>query len=232
MSKKLILLSGPSCVGKSPLLKALPRVYPQLQYGVPVLFSSRKPRPGEVEGIDFRFRSEEWIRALDQKQYLVGKARTIIQALDLHEVHSMFETFDTLVLEIYPTLGKAFQAHPATQKLPDFKLVTVFLSPLTDAETAEIQKNMGFPTPADAVAAVMLPKLIARSQNQGKLITPAEAADLQLRASRAWDEIQMGKGYDHLIVNHDGEDSRNWKYTPPLGEAGEMLRRFAEIISS
>ena len=232
MSKKLILLSGPSCAGKTPLLRALPRVYPELRYGVVVLYSSRKPRPGEVEGVDFKFRDLAWIEALNSERFLVGRARTVVQALDLQEVIDLFKIHDTLVLEIYPSLGTAFQAHPGFRKLPALKLVSVFLSPMTHEEIAAIQEHMGYATPAEAAAAIMLPKLVARSQNQGKLITPAEAADLQIRAGRAWEEIEMGKTYDQILINHDGEDSHHWKYTPPLGEAGLTLRRFAEIISA
>jgi hypothetical protein len=47
----------------------------------------------------------------------------------------------------------------------------------------------------------------------------------------AYEEMKMGEDYAHRIVNHDGEDSNNWRYTPPLGDAGATLRRFVDIIS-
>jgi hypothetical protein len=77
----------------------------------------------------------------------------------------------------------------------------------------------------------MLPKLIGRTQQQGKLLTPEVLKDLQVRASMAYEEMKMGEDYAHRIVNHDGEDSNNWRYTPPLGDAGATLRRFVDIIS-
>lgn len=43
--KKLIVLSGPSGVGKTPLLKALRRVHPEIAFGTLTLYISRKPRP-------------------------------------------------------------------------------------------------------------------------------------------------------------------------------------------
>jgi hypothetical protein len=76
----------------------------------------------------------------------------------------------------------------------------------------------------------MLPKHIGRMQQQGKLLTPDVLEDLKIRASRAYDEIRMGENYTHWIINHDGEDSNNWRYTPPIGEAGATLKRFADIL--
>ena len=54
---RLIILSGPSCVGKSPLYAALKKFYPQLASRLTklVLYDSRSARPGEVDGVDFHF---------------------------------------------------------------------------------------------------------------------------------------------------------------------------------
>jgi hypothetical protein len=90
---------------------------------------------------------------------------------------------------------------------------------------------MGFSSPMETAAAVMLPKLIGRTQQQGKLITQEVLDDLQTRASMAYEEMKMGENYTCRIVNHDGEDSNNWRYTPPLGDAGATLKRFVNIIS-
>jgi hypothetical protein len=54
--------------------------------------------------------------------------------------------------------------------------------------------------------------------------------DLHIRAGKAYEEIQMGRSYSHRIINHDGEDSSNWRYTPPIGAAGMTLRRFVEFL--
>jgi len=45
---RLVILSGPSCVGKSPLAKARARFYPELRKTLHplVLYNSRDPRPG------------------------------------------------------------------------------------------------------------------------------------------------------------------------------------------
>ena len=63
---RLVILSGPSCVGKSPLCKALGKFYPELhnQFQKLVLFNSRDPRPGELDALDYHFRTRAQVEAL------------------------------------------------------------------------------------------------------------------------------------------------------------------------
>jgi guanylate kinase len=231
MNKRLIIVSGPSCVGKSPLIKALRRMYPKISFHMPILYTSRPARSVEIEGIDYYFRSESAIRSFPPHRFIVGRTRTVWQAIDLEEMQSIFTRHDLIIFEIYPTLGKLFQDHPLIERLSaDFEVRTLFISPATEDEIISLQINMGFPTPTDAVAAIMLPKLIGRMQQQGKLLTPEVMEDLRIRAARAYEEMKMGENYTDWIINHDGEDSHNWKYTPPIGEAGLTLRRFVDIL--
>ena len=71
---RLVILSGPSCVGKSPLAKILARFRPDLRAQVQpiVLYNSRSPRPGERDGEDYHFRSREQIERLrEQERYVL-----------------------------------------------------------------------------------------------------------------------------------------------------------------
>jgi len=231
MNKQLILLSGPSCVGKTPLLKTVRKLRPDLTWATAILYNGRKPRPSEEEGIDYYFRSEEEIRQLPADRYLVGRARTIWQAVDLQQIVELFTRESLIVLEIYPTLGKLLLDHPMVQKhSASFRLRTVFLSPALAEEIQAIQFHMKYDSPQQTTAAIMLPKLIRRSQQQGKVLSEAEVQDLLVRAGRAYDEIQMAKNYELVIVNHDGEDSPHWQYLPPIGDAGKTVARFIKIL--
>ncbi len=49
----LVVLAGPSGVGKSSVVTELRRVLPELNFSVSV--TTRKPRPGEVDGRDYKF---------------------------------------------------------------------------------------------------------------------------------------------------------------------------------
>ncbi len=65
MRGKLIVVSGPSGAGKSTLIRAALDEVPELAYSVSA--TTRKPRPGEVNGRDYIFLSREeferWIEA-------------------------------------------------------------------------------------------------------------------------------------------------------------------------
>ncbi len=53
----LIVLSGPSGAGKNTLMNAVFPTIPNLQYSVSV--TTRPPRQGEIEGVDYFFRSRD-----------------------------------------------------------------------------------------------------------------------------------------------------------------------------
>lgn len=231
--KRLIILSGPSCVGKSPLLKAMKRVHPEISFQMPIFHTSRPPRTIEQEGIDYYFRSEENIRSYPEDRFIVAQTRSVWQGIDLEETERLFSRYDLIITEVYPTLGTLFLQHPRILRMSvEFEVYTVFISPATEGEIQAVQTGMGFATPNDATAAIMLPKHIARMQQQGKLMTPEVMEDIHIRAAKAYEEIQMGRSYAHRIINHDGEDSHNWRYTPPIGEAGATLQRFVEILKT
>lgn len=68
-SGTLIVLTGPSGVGKGTLLRQLLQAYPQLYLAVSA--TTRSPRPGEVEGQDYYFLTPEQFQAhIDQDQLL------------------------------------------------------------------------------------------------------------------------------------------------------------------
>ena len=90
---KLIIVSGPSGAGKSTLLEKVFR-----QSGLPLEWSvaatTRKPRPGEVEGRDYHF--------LSSKQF--EKKRAAGEFLECFEVYSRGHWYGTLQSEVAPRL--------------------------------------------------------------------------------------------------------------------------------
>src|ERR1700690_2835153 len=94
---RLVILSGPSCAGKSPLVNALGRFYPELraQFRKLVLFNSRAPRPGELDGVDYAFRTRAQVEALRaDPRYAVLEARSDLQALDIQDLDALLRCGD------------------------------------------------------------------------------------------------------------------------------------------
>jgi len=111
---RLVILSGPSCVGKSPLAKALGRFHPDLSATLQpiVLYNSRPPRPGERDGEDYHFRSREQIEALrDRERHVVMDVRGDLQALDLEDLSALLNKGDAF-FEGNPFIGRTLQMHP------------------------------------------------------------------------------------------------------------------------
>ncbi|MGV0645219.1 guanylate kinase [Mycolicibacterium sp. XJ2546] len=54
---RVVVLSGPSAVGKSTLVRCLRERIPDLYFSVSV--TTRAPRPGEVDGVDYAFITDE-----------------------------------------------------------------------------------------------------------------------------------------------------------------------------
>lgn len=66
---RLVVLAGPSAVGKSTIVKELRRRIPDLVFSVSV--TTREPRPGEVDGVDYHFVGpERFQRMIDRGELL------------------------------------------------------------------------------------------------------------------------------------------------------------------
>lgn len=230
MSKKIILLSGPSCVGKTPLIKSFQRTHPYNKFGKPVLLTSRPPRPIEHDGEDYHFRDETELRSLPGERYIVAKIRHVWQAIDLDELEQLLKVFDLVIYDIHPLLGERLISHPRVKRLPE-KISRIFLQPATIEELENLCTLLGNVSMTEAAVSIMSPKLILRAQQQGLELDDAVLQDINIRASAAWEEMEMGQSYDYIIINHDGEDCANWRETPPRGDAGRTLREFVRIIN-
>lgn len=225
MARILLTLSGPSCVGKGPLLAALRRCHPELPFAEPVVHTSRAPRPGERDGVEFHFRDASTIAGYNRERYFVYPMRDQIRAIDLVETERLLAEHERVVVEIHPAQARAFREHPRLRER--CAAVAVLLQPLSVEEARALAPDGNV---AAAVAEVMRVKQIHRALRQGKLLTGAELADIDTRAQAAWDEMQDTGDFDHVFVCHDAEGSDHWLFTPPLGDAGSLLRQVAALL--
>ncbi|WP_373177012.1 guanylate kinase, partial [Mycobacterium marinum] len=65
----VVVLSGPSAVGKSTVVRCLRERIPNLHFSVSA--TTRAPRPGEVDGVDYHFVTpESFQQMIDQGELL------------------------------------------------------------------------------------------------------------------------------------------------------------------
>jgi guanylate kinase len=227
---RLVILSGPSCVGKSPLAKALRRCYPELAKRLQpiVLYNSRDPRPGEADGVDYHFRARQEIEALgrDAERYVVLDVRGDLQALDLRELDQLLARGDAF-FEGNPFVGKLLVTH---ERLAPFARLGMFLAPLTRDEIVFLAHQPSVSLP-DLVADVMRRKLLRRTTRQKGHLGLPDLDNIERRCGSAYGELRLAHLFEHVIPNHDGEDSEHWDaFHFPLGDARRALLSVASLL--
>jgi guanylate kinase len=229
-SGRLVILSGPSCVGKSPLDIALATFYPELRKDLRpvVLFNSRAPRPGEKDGRDYHFRTRAEINQLrDQKRYVVIEVRGDLQCLDLEELSDLLARANAF-FEGNPFVGRILQTHP---ELADIEKLSVFISPLSREEILFLRSREESVSLPDIVADIMRRKLLRRTRRQKGELSLKDLENIDRRAGSAYLELAEAQHFDYVIPNHDGEDSENWSaFYFPLGDARRSLLLFAALL--
>lgn len=227
---RLVVFSGPSCVGKSPLAKALARIYPELYQSLQplVLYNSRAARPGEVDGVDYYFRPRQEIEKFrDKENYVVMDVRGDLQALDLKELSQSLNRGDVL-FEGNPFIGRILQTHPA---LEEVNRLSIFMSPLSRSEIQFFKSAKTGISLHDLVTDIMRRKLLRRTRRQKGEISLKDLENIERRASSAHTELQDAHHYQYVIPNHDGEDSENWDaFYYPIGDAFMAFNAFVSLL--
>jgi len=225
---RLIVLSGPSCVGKGPLVKALKRFYPRLAEGLQplVLYNDRAPRPGEKDGEDYHFRTRGEIEKLrDQEGFNVMEVRGDLQAVNKGELLDMLATGDVF-FEGNPFVGVELLS------LQLDATVSTFLAPLSREELKALEETEPAVDVPAFVTDVMRRKLLRRTLQQKGILSLKDLEDVERRAGSVYRELQFASRFGQVIVTHDGEDSENWDaFYYPVGDARRALLAFAAVIA-
>jgi guanylate kinase len=216
-------------MGKSPLIKALEQFHPELSEGLQplVLYNSRSPRPGERDGKDYHFRRREEIERLrERKHFAVMDVRGDLQALNLEELNGLLAKGDVL-FEGNPFVGCNLLNQP---QLREVDRVSVFVAPLSREEVLFLKGQTGVNLEA-LVTDVMRRKLLRRMQRQKGLLSLRDLEEVERRAGSAFRELALAHHFQHVIVNHDGEDSENWNaFYFPIGDARKTLQAFSALL--
>lgn len=245
---RLVLLSGPSCVGKGPLHRAAEKLYPELTSKMKnvVLYNDRDPRPGEIDGKEFRFVKSGKVTSFPEDQYVRIEIREgNSQALRLEDIKEVVRGENIGFLEAYYKFVAAIRSHRGLSHIQE-KITTVFLSPLSKEEITflkntydelieeknqnEKMKKVGAEL-KKFITDVMRRKLLRRVQRQKGIHSIKDLEDVEKRAGTAYEEIKSASQYDYVLPNHDGEDSDNWEqFYYPIGDARKSLLSFIEIL--
>jgi guanylate kinase len=226
---RLIILSGPSCVGKGPLHTAFNNFYPEQAAKLQklVLYNCRSPRPGELDGKDYYFRSREEIETLrEKKNFIVLDVRGDLQAVDLKDIERRLATGD-LFFEGNPFVGRKLLEAFASMD----SLLSIFLSPLSREEILFLRSQEPGLSLADFLTDVMRRKLLRRTKRQKNILSLKDLENIERRAVSAYSELTEAWRFQYVIPNHDGEDSENWDaFYYPVADARKALLAFAHLV--
>jgi guanylate kinase len=121
---RVVVLSGPSAVGKSTVVRRLRKRIPNLHFSVSA--TTRAPRPGEVDGVDYRFVSPARFQELIDQGALLEWAE--IHA-GLHRSGTLAEPVRAATAAGLPVLIEVDLAGARAIKKAMPEAITVFLAP-------------------------------------------------------------------------------------------------------
>ncbi len=177
---QLVIISGPSGVGKSTIMPLVRQRFAD-RLRMSVSATTRSPRPGEVDGENYHFLSqEEFRRRLQAGEFL-----------EHMEVFGRGHFYGTLLSEVLPSLKRGVwvilevDVDGAARALEHFpEALTIFISPASEV--------------ADAVGVL--------EQRLRKRGTESEEALLR-RLEVARREIERSDAYQHIVINDSVEQS-------------------------
>jgi guanylate kinase len=176
-SGNLIVISGPSGVGKSTLVKQARQVLPQLEFSVSC--TTRQPRAGEVNGKDYFFLTPEEFEAKVQNNEFLEYAGVFAHRYGTlkSEVVSRLQRGADVILDI--DVQGAKQIRQAAAADPEIARAAQFIM-IVPPDMATLEA-----------------RLAGRNSE-----TPES---LKLRLAGAQEELSNFRVYDYLVVNDDLE---------------------------
>ena len=171
MTGRLVVISGPSGVGKTTISEAL---LEQPGFDRVVTATSRPPRPGERDGIDYRFITEEAFRdGIDRDEFLeTARVHGHLYGTPRDQVEEGLRKGKTLLLVIDVQGARRVRESARASGLP---LTTFFIEPPSMEELSLRLSKRGTEDPA--------------------------ALERRLRTARA--EMEERGAYEHIVVNDD-----------------------------
>ena len=117
-----VIISGPSAVGKDTMINKLKAKYPKTIYKLPS-YTTREKRPGEIEGVDYFYVTEEKFLEMKEKGLLFGvqKYNNNYYASNLNKLQEALADMSKIVI-----LNYNIETAIAVKDLHDFYFVAIF----------------------------------------------------------------------------------------------------------
>lgn len=215
MNKRLVLVSGPSGIGKGPIIERAKKLYTPDLCQVKVR-KTKTERHKETEN-DLGFESKDgdfyrfWCRGTEQRIYL-------------DELDRAIENHDTVLLESYYQAFDFLRIRYSSYV--DF--ASTFISPLNLEEIKELAEQGK--RLEDYLPDLMLDSLIKRAERDGKAFTQTLNRELEQRAEDSVNEMRFAHNYRQVIPNHCYESDSRWRFPILIGEPRRVVLTLRDTI--
>jgi hypothetical protein len=215
MNKRLIVISGPSGVGKGPIIEWTKKLYFPDLCQVKVRKTKTERHNGTEEDLGFDG---------NNGKYYEFDCRGTKQRIYLDELDSAVEKNGIVLLETYyKTLDFLKNRYGSS-----IDLASTFVSPLGAGEVRELTepgKRL-----EDYLPNLMLDSLIKRAERDGKAFTQSLIKELEQRAEDSVNEMRFAHNYKNVIPNHCHESDSRWRFPILVGEPLRVVNSLREII--
>ncbi|MBF0423303.1 MAG: hypothetical protein HQL73_09960 [Magnetococcales bacterium] len=228
---KMVVLAGPSCVGKGPLFTAFRRFYPETasRFRRLILFNDRVPHPGEDDGTDYHFRSRMELESMRFKDdYVVADVRGHLQALEIDQIRRILNEGNIPYYEGNPFVPAKLWDEGILGQFPHLSL---FLTPISKEEIQFLKSPTRRVDLNRFICGVQRRKLLRRETTRKQFLSLPDLTEIEHGASNAYLELREAWKFEHILTSYDSGDSDNWDaFQYPLGNARKTLLAFAALV--
>ena len=228
---ELVVISGPSCVGKTPLIQALKNRNPELMnlYQPLILYNNRSKRPGEVDGGSYHFCTTKRILEISSLQdHELVKVRNDLHLIDYSWIKAALAEKKRIFFEGNVYVAQRLLEYAKQSNMP---ILSIFITPISKDEIIEIVK-IDPQCVEKIVFDIMYAKQLGRLEKLKIRKNQQVMSDVLTRASNAYNELRYAHLFSRIIPNYAGEDSDLWNAFPlPLGPARNTLLAVEDLLS-
>lgn len=214
--KRLVVVSGPSGVGKGPIIEWVKKLHAPDLCQVKV----RKTKTERHKG------TEDDLGLGKGDNFYQFDCRGAEQRIYLDELDSAIEKHDVVLLETYYKTFDFLKNRYDTS----IDFASTFISPLDTEEIRELTEQAE--RLEDYLPELMLDSLVRRAERDGKAFTRTLNKELEQRAEDSVNEIRFAHNYKIVIPNHCYESDSRWKFPILIGEPRRVVSSLGEIVKT